>query len=74
MGGSMLVLLWAGWKRDSDEHQRTIGWASIALVLVTGAAVWWSYGRFISSAAGPIAMPGPTIRRRDGTRGGATLR
>ena len=56
MGGAMIILLWAGWKRDSDKHQRTIGWASLALVVVTAAAVFWSYGRFTSSADGPIAI------------------
>jgi NADH-quinone oxidoreductase subunit N len=56
MGGSMLILLWAGWKRDSDEHQRAIGWASIGLVVLTAATVIWSYGRFTSTGTGPIAI------------------
>src|SRR4051812_22880952 len=56
MGGSMLILLWAGWRRDSDAHQRTIGWASLALVIITAATVIWSYDRFKSTGAGPIAI------------------
>jgi NADH-quinone oxidoreductase subunit N len=56
MGGSMLILLWAGWRRDSDEHQRAIGRASLVLVLITAAAVIWSYGRFKSTGTGPIAI------------------
>ena len=23
MGGAMALLLWSGWRRESDEHQRT---------------------------------------------------
>jgi len=56
IGGAMLILLWAGWKRESDNHQRVIGWASLALVVVTTAAVVWSYRRFAPSTAGPIAI------------------
>jgi NADH-quinone oxidoreductase subunit N len=56
MGGAMLILLWAGWRRDSDSHQRTIGWASLALVVATAAAVVWSYGRFVAEPGGPIAI------------------
>ncbi len=56
MGGAMLILLWAGWKHESDGHQRKIGWASLALVLVTTAAVVWSYRQFAPTTAGPIAI------------------
>ena len=56
MGGAMLILLWAGWRKDSDPHQRTIGWASLALVAVTAGAVYWSYGRYSSATGGPIAI------------------
>jgi NADH-quinone oxidoreductase subunit N len=56
MGGAMLILLWAGWKRESDNHQRTIGWASLALVVITTAAVHWSSREFAASTGGPIAI------------------
>ncbi len=56
MGGAMLVLLWAGWKRESDGHQRAIGWASLALVAITAAVVYWSSSEFAASTNGPIAI------------------
>src|SRR5258708_19439813 len=56
MGGAMLVLLWAGWKRESDGHQRAIGWASLALVAITAAVVYWSPRQFPASTHGPIAL------------------
>src|SRR5258708_17192980 len=56
MGGAMLVLLWAGWKRESDGHQRAIGWASLALVAITAAVVYWSSSEFPASTNGPIAI------------------
>ena len=31
MGGAMMLLLWAAWRPDSDEHQRRVGIASIVL-------------------------------------------
>src|SRR5437870_2377520 len=56
MGGAMLVLLWAGWRRESDGHQRAIGWASLALVVITAVAVVWSSRQFAPTTAGPIAI------------------
>ena len=56
MGGAMLILLWAGWKRESDNHQRTIGWASLALVVITAAAVYWSSRQFAAATNGPVAI------------------
>lgn len=56
MGGSMLILLWAGWRKDSDAHQRAIGAASLALVGLTIAAVIWSYGRYTANVGGPVTI------------------
>ena len=55
MGGAMLLLLWAAWRKDSDAHQRTIGAASLVLVAVTIGAVIWSINGL------PPAMPGGPI-------------
>lgn len=56
MGGAMLILLWAGWVRETDDHQRKIGWASLVLVVITAGSVVWSYRRFAPTTAGPIAI------------------
>jgi NADH-quinone oxidoreductase subunit N len=52
MGGSMLLLLWAGWKKDSESHQRSVGIASLVLVVLTIGAVIWSANRFSGVVAG----------------------
>src|SRR5690242_13074941 len=54
MGGAMVLLLWAGWKRDSESHQRNIGVASLVLVAITIGAVLWA-----ASGFGPVAPGGP---------------
>jgi len=35
MGGAMLLLLVAVWRRESSSHQRVVGWLSIVLCAVT---------------------------------------
>ena len=52
MGGAMLLLVWAAWRRDSDDHQRTVGMASI---MVTGATLFLN----LRWAALYVAVPGP---------------
>src|SRR3954471_6616950 len=55
MGGAMLLLLWAAWRPDSQEHQRRVGLASILLACVTMlVTLQWS-GRF-DAGPGPIAL------------------
>ena len=55
MGGAMVLLLWASLRPDSQEHQRTIGMASIILCGVTAIlALTWS-GRY-TAGPGPIAV------------------
>jgi NADH-quinone oxidoreductase subunit N len=57
MGGSMLLLLWAAWRKDSDAHQRTIGAASLALVAITiGAVVWSINGMAPAMPGGPVTV------------------
>jgi NADH-quinone oxidoreductase subunit N len=57
MGGAMLILLWAGWRRDSDAHQRNIGVASLVLVALTIGAVLWASTRFTGVVAGsPVTI------------------
>jgi NADH-quinone oxidoreductase subunit N len=55
MGGAMLILLWAAWRPDSDEHQRRVGVASIILAGVTTILVLTWVGRF-EAGPGPIAV------------------
>src|SRR5687768_10145741 len=57
MGGAMLILLWAGWRRESEEHQRSIGMASLALVAVTIGVVIWNITRNQTVVAGgPVTI------------------
>ena len=57
MGGSMILLLWAGWQKDSEAHQRNIGAASLVLVALTIGAVLWSANRFTSVVSGgPVTI------------------
>ncbi|MEO7085156.1 MAG: hypothetical protein ABI442_06625, partial [Gemmatimonadaceae bacterium] len=55
MGGAMIMLLWAAWAPDSDEHQRRVGMGSIALAGVTLMVVLLWVGRF-TAGPGPIAL------------------
>src|SRR3954463_13289298 len=55
MGGAMLMLLWAAWRPDSQEHQRRVGLASIVLAGITMVlTIQWA-GRF-DAGLGPIAL------------------
>src|SRR3954470_17749425 len=55
MGGAMLLLVWAAWRPDSDEHQRAVGMASIVLAgLTLVLALNWA-GRY-QATPGPIAV------------------
>src|SRR5947208_3149495 len=55
MGGAMVLLLWAAWRPDSQEHQRRVGLASIVLAGITILlTLQWS-GRF-DAGPGPIAL------------------
>ena len=55
MGGAMVLLLWAAWQPDSQEHQRRVGLASIVLAGITILiTLQWS-GRY-DAGPGPIAL------------------
>lgn len=57
MGGAMLILLWAGWRKDSEGHQRNVGIASLVLVAITIGAVFVTEGRMNwAMAGGPITL------------------
>ncbi|AHG90819.1 NAD(P)H-quinone oxidoreductase subunit 2 [Gemmatirosa kalamazoonensis] len=40
--GTLLIVLLAGWRRQSDEHQYRVGALSVALLAITLAVVGWS--------------------------------
>jgi NADH-quinone oxidoreductase subunit N len=56
IGGAMLLLLFAVWRRESREHQRTIGVLSIGLTLATLVAVIITMYDRASASDGPIAV------------------
>ena len=56
IGGAMILLLYAVWRRESREHQRQIGVLSIALSVVTLVAVLLTMRRGFSATDGPIAV------------------
>jgi NADH-quinone oxidoreductase subunit N len=55
MGGAMLLLIWAAWKPESQEHQRSVG---MACIIVAGIAmilcVQWM--KMYEAGPGPIAV------------------
>lgn len=59
MGGAMLLMLFAAWRPDSNEHQRAVGFASLALLVATiGAVVWMSVRGDTANENGVIAVDG----------------
>ena len=56
MAGAMLLTVWAAWRSESAAHQRTIGWASIVVSLVTLVAVIYFMRRGYAAGPGPIAI------------------
>jgi NADH-quinone oxidoreductase subunit N len=52
MGGAMTLLVWAAWRRDSDEHQRTVGMASIMLLGATMLLTLMWAARFVATPGG----------------------
>ena len=56
MGGAMLLLLWAGWRPETDEHQRSVGVLSIALCIFTMVAVGYYAFTGYTSTVGAIAV------------------
>ncbi|HEV7389978.1 MAG TPA: NADH-quinone oxidoreductase subunit N [Gemmatimonadaceae bacterium] len=56
MGGAMLLLLWAGWRQESDEHQRSVGILAIVLCVLTMIAVGYYAYRGYTATVGVIAV------------------
>jgi NADH-quinone oxidoreductase subunit N len=56
MGGAMLLLLFAVWRRESAEHQRQVGLLSIGLTVITLVAVVLTMYRKGIAEPGPIAV------------------
>src|SRR3954464_5387628 len=56
MGGAMLLLLWAGWRRESDEHQQSVGILSMALCIFTMVAVGYYAYQGYTASVGAIAV------------------
>jgi NADH-quinone oxidoreductase subunit N len=56
MGGAMILLLVAVWRRESREHQRLVGELSIGLCAIVLAAVWIMMNRLGQATDGPIAV------------------
>ena len=56
MGGAMLLLLWAAWRPETDEHQRQIGIASIGLCVLVMIAVGIYAYRGYTAGNGVIAV------------------
>lgn len=56
MGGAMLLLLWAVWRRESAAHQRSVGVLSIGLCVATLVAVLLMMFDRPTASDGPIAV------------------
>ncbi|HVE78381.1 MAG TPA: NADH-quinone oxidoreductase subunit N [Gemmatimonadaceae bacterium] len=58
IGGAMLLLLFAGWRRETTGHQRAVGIASLIVTTLTGVAVAYYATRFgdVTTLEGPIAV------------------
>ena len=56
MGGAMLLLLWSGWRPESDGHQRSVGILSMALCIFTMVLVGYYAREGYTATVGPIAV------------------
>ena len=56
MLGAMVLLLWAAWRPESDQHQRRIGGMSIILLLAVLAFVLYQGYLGMPATDGPIAV------------------
>ena len=55
MGGAMVLLIVAAWRRESDDHQRNVGLASIVLCGITMIAVL-NWATRYTATPGPISI------------------
>ena len=56
MGGAMLLLLWSAWRPESERHQRSVGFLSIALCVITVGLIVWYATRHYTATSGVIAV------------------
>jgi NADH-quinone oxidoreductase subunit N len=56
MMGAMVLTVWAGWRAETVQHQRTLGWASIFVSLVSLVAVVYFMLRGYAASSGPIVI------------------
>jgi NADH-quinone oxidoreductase subunit N len=56
MVGAMILLLWSGWRPESDAHQRGVGILSIGLCILTMVAVGYYAYQGYTASNGPIAV------------------
>jgi NADH-quinone oxidoreductase subunit N len=58
MGGAMVLLLWAGWNKESDAHQLAVGKGSLLLCVATiGLCIYYLTQGF-TSTSGVVAVDG----------------
>lgn len=58
MSGAMVLMLFAAWRPESAEHQRSVGLASLAVVAAAMAAVVWYASSGVTATTGIIAVDG----------------
>jgi len=56
MGGAMILLLWSGWRPESDAHQRSVGILGIGLCILTMVAVGYYAYQGYTASNGAIAV------------------
>ncbi|HEY7236495.1 MAG TPA: NADH-quinone oxidoreductase subunit N [Gemmatimonadaceae bacterium] len=56
MGGAMILVIFAAWQPDSRRHQRAVGWASLAVTLLSLGMVFYFLGGGFGAGPGPIAV------------------
>jgi NADH-quinone oxidoreductase subunit N len=56
MVGAMILVIGAAWRPDSRRHQRTIGWASIVVTVLSLVAVLYFLLGGYGAGPGPIAV------------------
>ncbi len=56
MGGAIVLMLFAAWRPESDEHQRAVGIGAMGLIVATIAAVIYMSSTGAESNAGVIAV------------------
>jgi NADH-quinone oxidoreductase subunit N len=58
LAGGMILMLAAAWGRDSEERQRSVGMASLALLVIVLGTVIFAGTRGLSAGDGVIAVDG----------------